>query len=63
MPHLIVFYNILCYSDTNASDEIEIATSYNKLSYFVWHITKHNIMIIGEDMNTHKGKDENNKFC
>ena len=51
---------ISCYSPTNERDLI---TYYNELSYLVCSIPKHNILIIGEDMNTQIGKDENNKFC
>ena len=42
---------ISCYSPTNASDEMEIITFYNELSSLVQHILKHNVLIIGGDMN------------
>ena len=51
------------YSPTNASDETDIITFYNKLSSLVQHIPKHNTLIISGDMNAQKAKDENNKFC
>ena len=50
------------YSPTNASDEMDIITFYNKLSSLAWYILKHNIQSIGGDMNTQIGKNENNKF-
>ena len=54
---------ISCYSPANASDETDIITFYNKLSFFVRHIPKHNILIIGGDMIAQIGKDRNNQFC
>ena len=50
-------------SPTNISDETSIITFYNALSYFFRHIPKHNVQIIGGDVNAQTGKDENNKFC
>ena len=47
------------YSPINTSDE----TFYNKLSHFVRHIPKHNVLIINRDMNAQIGKDGNNSFC
>ena len=40
-------------SPTNASDETDITTFYNELSSLVGHIPKHNVLIIGRDMNAH----------
>ena len=57
------FLNISCYSFTNASDETDIITFYNELSSLVWHIPRHNNLIIAEAMNTQIGKDKNNIFC
>ena len=54
---------IICYSPTNASDEIDFITFYNELSSVVRIIPKHNVQIVSEDMNTQIGKDEKNKFC
>ena len=55
---------ISCYSPTNASDETDIITFYNELSFLVQHIPKHNVQFISwGDMNAEIGKDENNKFC
>ena len=53
---------ISCYSLTNASDERDLNTFYNKLSSFVHSIPKHNILIISGDMNAQIGKNINNKF-
>ena len=47
---------------TNASEEADIVTFY-ALSSLVWHIPKHNVLIISANMNVQIGKDENNKFC
>ena len=54
---------IFCYSPKNAIVETEPITSYNEVSSLVRCIPKHNVLIIGGDMNTQIGKDEKNKFC
>ena len=41
---------------------MEIFTFYNELYSLVQHIPKHNVLIIGNDMNSPTGKDENNEF-
>ena len=51
------------YSHTDASDETDIITFYDELSSLVRHIPKHNLLIIGGDMNAQISKDENNEFC
>ena len=53
---------ISCYSPTNVSNKTDLITLHNKLSSLVCSILKHNILIIGGDMNAQIGKDENNKF-
>ena len=53
---------IYCYSPTNASDQTNIITFYNGLSYLVRYIRKHSTLIISGDKNAQIGKDENNKF-
>ena len=53
---------ISCYSPTNASDETDLDTFYNKLSCLVRDIPKHNVQIIGRYMNAQIGKNKNNKF-
>ena len=48
---------IISYSYTNASDEENLDTFYNKLSFLFQSIPKH--VIIGGDMNAQIGKNEN----
>ena len=43
---------IIYYSPTNASDETDLITFYNELSSLVHSIPKHNVLIIGGDINT-----------
>ena len=50
-------------SSTNVTAETDIITFYNELSSFDWHIPKHNVLIIGWDMNAQIGNDGNNRFC
>ena len=50
------------YNPSNASDETDIITFNNKLSFLVRHIRKQNFLIIARGMNAEIGKDENNKF-
>ena len=52
---------ISCYSPTNISDEMNLITFYNELSSFIHSIPKHNILIIGGDMNAQVGKNINHK--
>ena len=40
-----------CNCLTNAGDETDITIFYNELSSFVRHIPKHNVLIIGKDIN------------
>ena len=42
---------ISCYSPTNANDETYIITFYNELYSHFRHIPKHNVLMIGADMN------------
>ena len=53
---------ISCYSCTNASDVKELDTFYNELSFLVFSILKHNVLIIVGDMYLQIGKNVNNKF-
>ena len=52
---------ISCYNPTNASDKTDPNTFYKELSSLVHSITRH-ILIIGGDMNSQIGKNDN-KFC
>ena len=49
---------ISCYSPTNVSEENEIVTFYEDLSSLVRSIPKHNLLVIGGDMNAQIGKTE-----
>ena len=53
---------ISCYSPTNVSEESEVVTIYEELSSLVHSIPKHNLLVIGEDMNAQIGKNRNNKY-
>ena len=53
---------ISCYSSTNVSEETELVTFYEELSALVRSIPKHNLQVIGGDMNAQIGKNRNNKF-
>ena len=53
---------ISCYSPTNDSEETELVTFYDELSSLVRSIPKHNMLVIGGDMNAQIGKNGNNKY-
>ena len=53
---------ISCYSPTNVSEETELVTFYEELSSLVQSILKHNLLVIGGDMNAQIGKNRNNKY-
>ena len=53
---------ISCYSATNVSEENELVTFYDELSSLVRSIPKHNMLVIGGDMNAQIGKNGNNKY-
>ena len=53
---------ISCYSPTNVSEENELVTFYDELSSLVRSILKHNMLVIGGDMNAQIGKNGNNKY-
>ena len=50
------------YSPTNVSEKNELVTFYDKLSSLVRSIPKHNMFVIGGDMNAQIGKNGNNKY-
>ena len=52
---------ISCYV-TNVSEETELVTFYAELSSLVRSIPKHNMLVIGGDMNAQIGKNGNNKY-
>ena len=53
---------VSCYSPTNVSDEIKLIALYDKLSSLVRSILKHNVLVIGRDMNAQMGKNGNHKY-
>ena len=53
---------ISCYSPNNVSEEIELVAFYDELSSLVHSIPKHNLLVIGRDLNAQIGKNGNNKF-
>ena len=53
---------ISCYSPTNVSEETELVAFYDELSSLVHSIPKHNVLVIGGDMNAQIGKNGNNKY-
>ena len=53
---------ISCYNPTNVSEETELIAFYDELSSRVRTIPKHNVVVIGEDMNAEIGKNGNHKY-
>ena len=54
---------ISCYSPTNVSEETELIAFYDELSSLVGSIPKHNVLVIGGDMNAEIGKNaKKNKY-
>ena len=53
---------ISCYSPTNVSEETELITFYDELSFLIRSIPKHNVLVIGGDMNAQSGKNGNHKY-
>ena len=49
---------IFCYSPTNVSEETELIAFYDELSSLVCGMPKHNVLVIGADMNAQNGKTE-----
>ena len=50
---------ISCY---NVSEETELVAFYDELSFLVRSIPKHNMLVIGGDMNAQIGKNGINKY-
>ena len=53
---------ISCYNPTSVSEETELIAFYDELSSLVYSIPKHNVLVIGGDMNAQIGKNGNNKY-
>ena len=53
---------ISSYIPTNVSDEHDTERFYTDLTYFIRHIPKHNILIIGGHFNAHLGKEYGYKY-
>ena len=53
---------ISCCSPTNVSEETERIVFYDELSSLVRNILKHNILVIGGNMNPQIGKNGNHKY-
>ena len=53
---------ISCYRPTNVSEETELIAFYDELSSLVRNIPKHNVLVIGGDMNVQIGKNGNHKY-
>ena len=53
---------ISCYSPNKVSEETEFTTFYNELSSLVHSIPKHNVLVIGGNMNAQIEKNRNHKF-
>ena len=51
-----------CYNPTNVSEETELIAFYNELSSLVRCIPKHNVLVIGGDMNAQIGRNRNHKY-
>ena len=52
---------ISCYSPTNVSEETELVTFYEELFSLVRSIPKHNLLVIGGDMNAQIRKNKKRK--
>ena len=53
---------ISCYSPTNVSEETELVAFYDEQSSLVRSIPKHNVLVIGGDINTLIGRNGNNRY-
>ena len=53
---------ISCYSPTNISEETELITFYDELSSLARSIPKHNLLVIGGDVNAQIGRNGNHKY-
>ena len=53
---------ISCYSPTNIADEQEVIGFYDDLSSLIRSVTKHNVLIVGEELNAQTGQSTHHKF-
>ena len=53
---------ISCYSPSNVSEETDLIAFYDELSFLVRNIPKHNVLVIGGDMNAQIRKNGNHKY-
>ena len=53
---------ISCYSPTDVREETEVIAFYDVLSSLIRSIPKHNVLVIGGDMNAQIGKNGNHKY-
>ena len=53
---------ISCYSPTNFSDETETTAFYDELSSLIRDVPKHNVLLIGGDMNANIGLNNDHKY-
>ena len=53
---------ISCYSPTSVNEEAELVAFYDELSSLVRCIPRHNVLVVGGDMNAQIGKNGNNKY-
>ena len=53
---------IICYTPTNVREETEVVAFYDELFSLVRSIPKHNLLVIGGDMNAQIGKNGNDKY-
>ena len=49
---------VSCYSPTNVGDEQDVIDFYEELFSCVTSVPKHDVLIIGGDMNAHLGRDK-----
>ena len=54
--HKSIYTLISCYSPTNIADEQEVLDIYDDLSSLVRSVTKHNVLIIGGNLNAQIGQ-------
>ena len=58
-PHTTV---VSCYSPTNVCEETDVIEFYGHLDSLVRSVPKHNVLVVGGDMNAHIGLSDGHKF-